>query len=902
MYNNSKIAKSVRYALLLGASSAVMSGATFAQEQEAATESAATPERIQVTGSRIQRTDMEGALPVTVIDRDAIDMSGENSITDVIRNTTFNTSGSFRPQSGNASGATASVNMRGLGADRTLVLVDGRRLPTSPLTGSSQDLNVVPIGMVERIEILSDGASAMYGSDAIGGVINIITRREFNGVELRYGESTVSLPSEGGDREEGSVVFGSSSDTTRLIGGVSWNNRDIIYNNAQSWVDLEPWSGYGNNWTELTAAGRPGSNATSQAFANACGGERMPFYFIRDNPNTGLDGCSYQHTAVSAEEAAIGNQAIFLKADHDINQDWNIFFNSSLSRSKYFGRYAPTLNDPGDILAADSINNPTNPLSPIFQETQNDGSPIGDNRDVAFFHRTAAIGNRDTESDLYTRDFHLGVDGRIGNVDVDGGIRRTVSKNYDFGRGYLLRSALRDAANITVDQVEALGPNQAYYRLDDPFGMRYEGNEEAMAAHQAIVNSMNVTTSRVSEFRIDEVYASAAFDLFDLNAGTVQAVVGAEYREETYVDRYDSLSEAGVVGGSSGSSAGGDRDVTAAYFETLIPVTLDLELTVAGRFDDYSDYGSDFSPKVGFRWQPLQELVVRGSWGEGFRAPSLDILTMMPSSGNPGIRDYVLCQSQGISQSDCPTQQVRQTTIANPELSSESSSQWSIGVAYQPTDWLNMTLDYYNIEINDTIRLFGAQTMIDRELDGTPIPDGLGIVREGGIIQEVTGGYANDGTQQTDGIDFNIVGTFDFGEMGRLRSNLQWSHVFELTEAGQSRNIIRDQGRPQDRVTFNNVYSWGDFDFGWNVNLIGSTYAVVSGSGDNVTREGSVGSWVTHDLQVSYNTAWDGRLTVGARNAFEKEPQLVPFGVRDYNMNLYDAYGRIMYFRYTQRF
>src|SRR5690554_3819117 len=187
MYTNNKLAKSIRLALMFGATATAMTGIASAQDQEQEEEAAERVERIQVTGSRIQRTDMEGALPVTVIDRQSIELSGEISAADLIRNTTFNSAGSFRPQSGSSAQGVSQVNMRGLGASRTLVLVDGRRLTMSPSTGSSQDLNSIPMGAIERIEILSDGASAVYGSDAIGGVINVITRRDFNGVELSIG-------------------------------------------------------------------------------------------------------------------------------------------------------------------------------------------------------------------------------------------------------------------------------------------------------------------------------------------------------------------------------------------------------------------------------------------------------------------------------------------------------------------------------------------------------------------------------------------------------------------------------------------------------------------------------------------------------------------------------------------
>ncbi|MCH8492419.1 MAG: TonB-dependent receptor [Idiomarina sp.] len=928
MYTNSKVAKSVRLALMFGASATAFAGIAQAQEQEQDEEQAERVERIQVTGSRISRSEMEGALPVTTISREDIDLSGETSVADLLRGTTFNTSGSFRPQSGNAAQGTSTVSLRGLGASRTLVLLDGRRLPTSPSTGSSQDLSIVPMAAVERIEILSDGASAVYGSDAIGGVINIVTRRDFNGVEARYGRSTVSLPSDGGDREEGSIVFGSSNDTTRVIGGVSWNNRDIIFENAYSWV--QPGNSiYGNNVTETDNSG--GFRA---ADPNTC----TDTVNFRSVPLTGGGfGCNYDFNATNANEASTGNRGLFLKADHDINDDWNVFMNASYSSAKSFGRYAPSLNDPGSTLNFNSLNNPTNPDSPFYNPDYagagrnigidaynswlagdtvfngdnavvprfNDddeliGGRVTGNRDMKYWHRFASIGDRDSYVDNTSTDLLFGAQGRIGEVDVDFGARTSRSKTYDIGYNYLLRSQ----ADNLVNNASFEG---IYYDLRDPLGGRYTDQAD-QDAYAQLINSMNVTISRVSEFQQKEIFGSASFDVMDTNAGMIQAAVGFEYREEDYVDQYDALSEAGVVGGSAGNSAGGGRDVTSAYAEILIPVTYDLELNIAGRFDEYSDYGSDFSPKASFRWTPTDTLLVRGSWGQGFRAPSLDIITQAPSSGNPAVNDPATC----LNFSDVATcsVQVRQETRANPDLESEDSTQMSLGVAYQPADWLNFSLDYWNVEIKNRIAFFGAVTLLNRERQGQPIPAGLGVNRNPNVdftgqvpagspvnpIVNVDSGYGNDGTIEIEGFDFNARTNFDFGQYGRLNQNLQvaYTRSFKI-DGGES--FVGDIGDPKYRATLQNVHSLGDFDIAWNINVIGNQTDRTDGFSYDRT-----GTWTTHDIQVTYNTSWDGRLTVGAQNAFAKEPQLNAFGGRSYNFNLYNAFGRVTYFRYTQRF
>ena len=230
MSNFNQLSGAIRFALLAGAASTFAAVPAFAQETE---ESAATLDTIEVTGSRIKRADVEGALPITVINRAQIDASGEISVADYLRATTFNSFGSIRPQSGSSAQATAGIGLRGLGEGRTLVLIDGRRAPVAAATGTFQDINAIPLAAVERIEILSDGASAIYGSDAIGGVVNIITRKDFNGAEFSYGRGMPSRA--GGDTENASIIFGASSDRGRVLAGISMNDRDIVFQRDREW-------------------------------------------------------------------------------------------------------------------------------------------------------------------------------------------------------------------------------------------------------------------------------------------------------------------------------------------------------------------------------------------------------------------------------------------------------------------------------------------------------------------------------------------------------------------------------------------------------------------------------------------------------------------------------------------
>jgi iron complex outermembrane receptor protein len=870
MFTNTKLAKSIQLAIAFGAVSGLsLSNAALAQETEEA--EAQVVEKIQVTGSRIKRADMEGALPVTVIDRAAIEFSGQTSVADLLRNTSFNSTGSFRPQSGSSAQGVSQINLRGLGASRSLVLVDGRRLARSPSTGATQDLNGIPAAAVERIEILTDGASAVYGSDAIGGVVNIITRKDFNGVELKIGAAQVDV--EGGDREEGSIIFGTSSDEGSMLGGVSWNSRDIIFARAFDWY-TPGGSFYSQNFRDYNR-----TDASWTRIPGAC--DQGEFYTIPYGPaitdSAGENNrCGFNFASVSADEASTGNVGFFLNSRYEINDDWSIFSNMNISKSSSFGRYAPSLAFV-DVDAA-SPNNPTNPDSPYYDPAFNHSiydtaaDPLVGSNSVSILHRFAGLGNRDNDVDNYLSDLLVAVEGDIDGVLVEFGVRRNKSRTYDVGRNYVVIPIAEEYMNAGTYLVGDLDRNSA-----------------------DVLNSMKATISRIGDYNQDEVFGSVQFDLFDMDGGTAVAIVGGEWRDIFYSDQYDSLSEGGVIGGSAGNSAGGTRQVKAAYVEAVFPIQDNLEVTTAARYDSYNDYGSDVSPKVSVRYNPIDELVLRASYGEGFRAPSLDILTQKESFSADSVRDPQHCLAVGLAET-C-SDQIDAYVIANPFLESETSTQYAFGIAYEAAEWVDFSLDYFNIEIDNRIKAFSSGELVNLVNTNQSLPAGMSVARnQFGEIERITRGFGNQGTLETSGLDLNLNTRFDFNEMGALRSNLSMSYTakYEVDGADQ----LDFSAFPAYRGVLSNVYSIGDFDLAWNMNIIGDT-ARLSGA-----EYLPVSTWITNDVNVSYNAPWGGKVTVGSNNIGGKAPILGtdPDGSREYNFSLYDGYGRIVYARYTQSF
>jgi iron complex outermembrane recepter protein len=927
----------LRLALVAGTSAVAGVGTAVAQETPepgTTSQSASSLDRVTVTGSRIKRADIEGALPVIVIDRAQLEASGDVSVADYLRGTNFNSFGSFQSTSGNAAMGFSGISLRGLGTARTLILIDGRRAPTAPMVGNSQDLNSIPMAAIERIEILSDGASAVYGSDALGGVINIITRRDFEGAELTYGAGRPTLP--GGDTEEMSFIIGSAGERSRVLAGASYSNRDVIFSRDRDYWYSETNRGqstYSNNFSTLVRDGfgnltRPSTLGAAGRLRHPLYGAAVPglctndddddlFYMLGSTPANLT--CHFNHTATSANLTQLENTAVFARGDVQINDDWMLYFSGTVSRLEGFGRFAAVPSSPwpgGAIsLLPGSPNHPgtiggNNPLAadPYYQQFANE--------EILLYHRFAALGERDNKVENTTYSYNLGFEGRVADrFDVDLGARYLESRATNLGTNYVV-GPLAQAA-ITDGR----------YNIYDP----YAGDPSALG--------LTATISRDMKTTVKEVYGSAAFDLFDMAGGTSAAVVGAEYREEFYQDIYDPLSASGQIVGSSGASASGGRDVYAAYGEILFPVFDKFEINLAGRYERYNDYGSDFAPKISFRWQPLDNLTLRATYGEGFRAPPLNLLTQAPAFAAAATTDPATC----LMLTGAPGCQTQVTTygISNAALFSEQSKQWGLGAVWDATDWLNVTLDYYNIEITDSIVpvnlalvvgcLRGSIGLCPAGLTqfpaGTSLPNaalGLGASFEnndvfGGILNAQTGS-ANIGFIETDGVDLSIRTNFDFDGMGRLRSLLSISHVNNFSSDGNP-SVVGNPGNPRLRGMLSNIWEMGDWSVNWNVNYIHGTQSQAyrnwlalvrtpnrtpaqnANLDFNASFPTRLPSYVINDIQVNYKAPWNATITLGVNNVANKEPVYDrSTGGTSYNANLYDPWGRIPYVRYTQRF
>jgi len=814
-----------------------------------------TVQSVEVTGSRIKRAAAEGALPVTVVTRQQLEDSGAVTIAEFIRNSTFSSAGQFRPQSGSSAQSFAGANLRGLGSNRTLVLVDGRRVAKAPNVGDAADMNSIPMAAVERIEILTDGASAVYGSEAIGGVINIILRKDFDGVYYSVGRTKTNIT--GGDREEASAMIGMTGEKGRIIAGFSKTKRDIIFVRDYPWGAAKGASSFSNNFFAAVDDGT-GNLVQGAAFRGIAGTCNFPDkgFYVRSNGR-----CGYDFNLVAADEAATGATSMYARGEYKIGADFNAYVTLSQTNNTSFGRYAPV---PDSILvAANSPNNTsTTPTQPVF-----------------LAHRFAAAGNRDTSTDGNLTDFALGVQGTVAGFDVDAGARKTKSHLVETGRGFVVKGLATAAINSGV------------YNVANPF-----------LNSDTVLKSITTTTGRDSLFESTEFYASATHDVFNMAGGASRIYASLEHRKEQYADLYDSLSEAGEVLGSSGNSAGGSRKVDAASMEWLFPFSKTLEGTLAARYEKYSDYGSDFSPKASIRWAPTRALTLRASVGRGFRAPSLPDITSKPAYSADSVIDPRHCLADGgFTAAECETEsfQINGLRISNPALGSEKSKQFSLGGAYDVTQSFTVKADYWNTQITDVISFISAQEIVNRDNGDVdrPIPNGLKITRDPatGAILQIVSGSTNEGLLKYSGLDVGATFAHKYASIGKFKHDLTWSHVYKAEVNGSDFNGTF--GSPKDRVSLNNSWGLGMFDVSWNVNAIGK-------NGSKAPGELYVSTYTTHDVQATVSPGFikGMKLSVGLVNAFNKQPQLVTNSSKPFNYDLYDAYGRQAYFRLEQKF
>lgn len=820
------------------------------------------------TGSRIERQQAISSSPLVVITRKEIEQSGENSAADLLRHITLNSTGSFRPQSGSSVQSVAELDIHGIGSQYTLILIDGRRMTKSPFSGRSHDLTSIALASIERIEILPRGASALYGGDAVSAVVNIITRTNVSGVEIALRAGNVSLPDNGGDRDAGSILFGTSDETKTISGGASWNNRDIIFQ-RDYYYNSPGASIYGNSYTTLTDGfenfdWRTIPNGTANG---ACDFDDSAFFTLGSR-------CAYDFTQVAADEASSKNESIWLNGSASLGRNWNVLGSVNYSKSSSFGRYAPTPDTSyfSTPLSVNSPNNPSNPLGNVYDASRFPSEPV----EVNWWHRFESLGDRNSNFESKLLDVRFSLEGKIGNAELYTGIRFSQNKSKDRGQNHLLRSA---AASLI---------ESGAYDLSSPFSNPV-----------SVLDQMRTDSIVTGLDEFTEIWGDINLDLFEIKGRPVKAAFGFEYREESIEDIKDPFTEAADVGGSTSNtnvvslnyfnniSKSGSRSLSALHFELLAPLSDNITTNLAGRYDDYEGLDSQFSSRFSVDWYPLSSLALNLSYGENFRAARLDLLSIEERTlDSPIPLPNLTGVPIPVSYSNVPT------TVTNRHLESEKSENLSTNLSFEMTDSSSINFHYNSTEINDRARFFYPRLLIElHSTDAERLGEqGLGIFGPpGGAPTNVVTGWGNLGTITFEALSFDADFNWQAGQI-ELAHNFQANKLldYEVDKVDQL-----NANNPSLRTSLKNSLHDENYSIAWNINMIGST------GGNN-----SSPTWVTHDLQFSYQTSWNGKFSLGFQNAFEKKPPLGTGNIdeREYDFNLYNAYGRITYLKYTHKF
>ena len=861
---------------------ALYGGAAFALPAAVLAQDSATElDRIEVTGSRIKRVDIEGPNPVTVIERADLEVTGDISVADVLRAGTFNSFGSFQQASGSTAQSQATISLRGVGSQRTLILLDGRRIAGSPVLAgaSTQNLNAIPFAAVERIEILRDGASAIYGSDAIGGVINIILRKDYEGLHFaaQFERPTRGEP----DANSGSITGGISSDRGNLTFVIDHQERDIFFNRDRNTgiPGLNPAVG-------LSALGFPGSAYVYDSTDGSFSGDYVGLFAdpqcptaLGANPlfpNSVLadlgDGdtlCQFNYAAVSANEASLRKDSLLVNGTFEISDNVTAFARISTLTGSSFGRYAPApVTSPLPTIAGDNPNN-----------------PFGG--DALLLYRLVAGGNRDATARDHMLDVLVGFEGVVdwmGGADWELGFQHSRYEVDNIGSGYALAPLLQAAID-----------NGSFNPFGDPRDPEF----------QAAVRSFSHTAIQNSESRFAGMDGQLSFDLFEMANGTASLATGFEYRDEMFFDLVDAQSADGNVQGTAGGNAQGERASYAIFAEAYVPLLENLSLQLAARYDHYNDFGNSTNPKLSVEYRPIEDLLLRASWGTGFRAPELSTLYQAPQQTFTPAIDTVGCEQGLVLPFDpCESNQYEAYVQGNPNLTAEESTSWGFGAVWNPIDNLTLSLDYYDIELDQQIGNLPVQTILDLEAAGNPLVDGL-VIRNpaNGSVDRITAPALNLSGFQTSGIDFEADYRLD-SDWGTFNPFLTVSYVRKFDQEilpGDGFIDVRELlgfFAPDMRAQAGVNWSYGDFSAATTGTMIGDSELFVAGQ--NVR----IGTWTTWNLQASWSTPWKGKVTAGVRNIADRAPPLnnVAFAHPFYSNTQYDFYGRVPYVRYEQSF
>ncbi|MGI2258023.1 TonB-dependent receptor plug domain-containing protein [Shewanella sp. GXUN23E] len=916
MINKTKLSQSISLALIVGTG---VVGMAPAIAEEAA---GAKVERIEVTGSRIQRKDMETATPVTVFTAEDIDKTGFATVSEFLRSEA--SSGGFNESStlSQAAGA-SSVGLRGFSSDYTLILLNGRRIPKNSAGGVFTDVNQLPIAAVARIEVLPDGASAIYGSDAVAGVINIITKTDFDGLDFsaRYGVAPEHMDA---DEYNFSLVAGASNDKANILFAAEYFERKPIMAvdrelGSSAYIPGKEGGDGRSTW------GIPGFTAIYGDKGTVSAGEgNAPWSNCPEGDKLSNGRCAYDFAPLYQLQPASDRQSIFTALNYNFSEQ--LKFDGQF---RYTRAYTKTSNapSPGAVEVTNSpylydfLRNDRYKDDPIKAQQIIDEIEAGQ-AEVYVGRRYLDFPNRQKDNTNETFESIVGF-----NYDIDG----NWLVDYDLGFSRLTNRQIGAGGQLLIDGVTDAFANGKL----NPFVI----NDCNSAELSEICNDLQASIHRTSEYsmKFSSLVVSGLTPL-ELWGGEIGLAAGLDYRYEEYLDRSDPASIDGQVIGGAGSNGGGDFKNMAGFIELSLPVMENMEIGLAARHDK-ADWGLSDDAKTTYSanmsYSPIEELLLRASYGTGFKAPGLDALYLAESSGVSRAIDTKLCNAAGNDKNnvDCKILELNSKSGGNPELESETSTSYNVGAVYQITEDLSVSVDYWSLSVDNIIDSLGIQEILDAEAKGE-LTDLVVRNSQGRLDDSLRTGYVrtnlqNLTEQSATGLTYDLQysGDFSFGGISaNLRAEQYLSFETQSSKVQPLCDWAADDAMQKWRVNGDVSYELDDFTATLNARwlqgydeyrtrntgnkscqLIGyyDAGSEVDANGDlvNPGRPQHVASYVQFDLTGIYNIDNHNKLTVGVRNLLDRQPSFsAPEDWPFYDQGVYSNIGRFMYIQYDLTF
>lgn len=828
-----------------------------------------------LTGSHLRHLKLDSYAPIDVLAQPELEITGAQTISELLKFLPAVSGNSTSTSVTNGGNGTATVTLRGLPASNTLVLINGRRIVSNGFGGEAADLNTIPLSAVDRIEVLKDGASAVYGSDAIAGVVNIILRREFDGLSVNtyYGQA------ERGDQDTSSysVTWGAGNEDTHLMfsladyrqGGILSRDRDLSAS-----ADNRPRGG-----TDLR------SSASPQGFI-ALADEVVTNTEDGYAPWTPEDLYNFrEHTSARVPSE---RQSLYLALNHRLSGDTQGFAELMTVRTRSEAKLAPTpvftRFDNGDLtISSDNIYNPF-------------GEDISDVR-----KRVLELGPRVQYNGTDTYRLNTGFKGLMDDWQWE----LTAATHYTRAREKL--SNLIDPNHLSLG---LKGPDICSENTDcTPINLL--GQSGSIDQDQLdYIRSANYVDGAS---RMTSVTYIADGPLGQNTAGDILAAAGVELRREAIDFTSTDANGFSLIGGVASGAAEGSRLIGEAFAEISLPLRAEqLWLDGAIRYSDYSDFGNTANPKLALRWRPLPSVLVRASYATGFKAPTLVDMNQTGYQSQEFLFDPCT-NSNATSLPGCSgrADQARIQYLTefggNPDLQPETSDNRSLGIVWTPGDFtgFHASLDLYDIRQNDVIDT-SPQYLINENANNGIFADRVQR-DERGDITRVIATRLNIGAREVRGVDATLRYQHQSKELGLIRWSMNSSHMARYLNQLAPGSPVEDLAGtfadpasggagslPKWKANTGLYWQRGRWESGYTIHFVSELEEAFTLDDANVSRK--IPSWATHDVQLAYAVPTGFRVAIGIDNLMDKAP---PFAASAFNDNFdartYELTGRYWY-------